>query len=149
MPNTNQLFDTLLQLKDAGAVTANGTGQVGGAARIIDLGSSLVAGDWVVDVGTIDTTTGDELYQLLLEGSDSSDFSTGTPAITPLAVIHMGGGTTIPGAGVTATAAGRFVQPFRNEQNGKVFRYVRVEHLISGTTPSINYVSYLSPRHSM
>jgi hypothetical protein len=142
--NSNYIFDANLQLKDAGAVTATGVGQVAAANKIIDLGDADMAGDLVIDVSAIDVVTGDEAYTLILEGSDVSDFSTGTPRIVPLATILLGGGTAILGAGATASGTGRHVLPFTNTYGGKRSRYVRIEHVIAGTTPSINYVAYMS-----
>ena len=143
MPNYNYIFDSGLQLKDAGAVTTSGQGQVGGSARIVDLGDGDVRGDLVLDVSAIDTTSADESYKLILQGSNSASFASGNEG---LAFIALGSATGVQGFNVVgaATAAGRYIVSFRNERGGTRYRYVRMQHVPAGTTPSINYVAYLS-----
>lgn len=144
MRETNYTLDTLLQLKDDGAVTATGSAQVGGSDEILDLGSAdvLCIGDVVIDVSAIDIASTDEVYNILLEGSDSSTFASG---IEVLAACLLGDGTTLLGETTVDSDTGRYILPFRNERNGRKYRYVRLRHVISGTTPSINYTAFLCP----
>lgn len=144
MAELNYPIDTELKLKDAGAITSSAAATVGGSAAIIDLGDSDCAGEMVIDVTAIDVASTDEAYTIILEGSDSSDFSSGTPRIVPLAAAFMGAGGTIPGAGSTSTSTGRHVVAWKNRHFGSRSRYVRAYTVCAGTTPSINYVAYLT-----
>jgi len=141
----HRTFDALLELHDgASAVTATGLGQVDAAAQIVDLkqgASSGTAGDgmethgeFVVDVSAIDQTTGDELYTMILEGSNASDFASG---IVQLAVLQLGDEDTMLGNCDIDMETGRYVVPFTNEKNDVFYRYVRVAFVIGGTSPSI------------
>lgn len=145
MAHFNYPYDADLQLKDAGLVAADGAATVASVAKIIDLGDVDVKGDLVIDVTAVEVATGDEGYLIILEGSDSSDFSTGTPRILPLCIAAMGDSTTIPGAGATDTSTGRFVLPFTNNVNGTRSRYVRIYTDVQGTIATgINFSAYLS-----
>lgn len=137
-------LDTLLQLKDAGLVAATAVATVSSVAKIIDVGQAEQLGEVIVDISAIETASGDELYTIILEGSDSSDFSTGTPAITQLATLQVGAGAVLVGAAATTSTVGRYRVPYRNEVNGKVLRYLRLETVVSGTIATgINYTAYL------
>jgi hypothetical protein len=124
-------------LKDAGAVTASGNATVAAAARILDLGAARVDGRVVCDVSAIDTVTGDESYVLQVQGSNSPTFASG---IVALASKQLGGAT--PTGNSAATGTGRYEIAFTNEENGVVYRYMRVRYVIAGTTPSINFVAF-------
>lgn len=139
--------DTLLELKDAGLVASTAVAQVGGSNRIIDLGLAEMEGELIVDITAIETASADELYTIFLEGSLTSDFSTGTPKITQLATLQVGAGAVLAGAAATTSTVGRYRVPFRNEVNGDVFRYVRLETVVSGTIATgINYTARLAKR---
>lgn len=144
MPNFNSTFDAGLQLKDAGAITASAAGTVSAAAAVRDLGSAHVSGDWVVDVATRKVSAGDERYTVCLEGCNTQDFS--AQPIVPLAIMAMGHSSVIVGAGATNSALGVWNMPFRNEQGGTVYRYVRAYVEIAGTSPSFDYESHLTTR---
>lgn len=137
-------LDTLLQLKDAGLIAATAVAQVGGSNKIIDLGAAEMLGEVIIDVSAVEIATGDELFSIILEGSDSADFSTGTPLITQLAQLQIGAGAALPGAAATSSTVGRYRMPFRNEVNGHVFRYVRLETVVAGTIATgVNYSAYI------
>lgn len=148
----NKTFDALTLLKDAGAVTASGTGQVGGSARIIDLagdpsGTSLpptagmgaapdTPGEVLVDVSAADGTDGNETYEVYVEVSTSPTFASGNLIV---------GRVPVPRG---ATGVGRYLIPYSNWQNRTYYRYVRVGHTLGGTTPSLNYVARLGKSHN-
>ena len=143
---TNYVVDTQTELEDgAGAIT---TSAVGSTASF-DLGgldqtnAAVVYGDLVVDVSAIDATTGDELYELILEGSTSSTFASG---IEEVARMHLGGTTGLNGGQDIASGTGRYVVSFSNERNGRTYRYVRLNFVLSGTTPSITCTAFLAKR---
>ena len=135
----SKTVDTLLQLHDGvAALTASGVGVVGGSNKIIDLGSGRVNAIAQIDISAIDTVTGDELYNIFIEGSNSSSFASG---VVPLANLNVGGATA--NQGTAAETAGRFELPFTNERNGVTYRYLRVNVIIAGTTPSLTFVAYV------
>lgn len=143
--HTQYTHDTLLELKDAGLVAATAVATVASVARILDLGAAEVLGEMIVDITAIEIATGDEGYTIILEGSDSSDFSTGTPLITQLAILQVGDGATLLGAAATDSTVGRYRVPFRNEVNGHVFRYARVNTVVVGTIATgINFTARLA-----
>lgn len=146
MGNTNNyIFDANLQLKDAGAIAADAAATVASVARIIDLGDADVSGDVVIDITAIEIDTAGDGYMLILEGSDSADFSAGTPRIVPLAILAVGDDAFIPGAGATDSPVGRYILPFRNTYGIKRSRYVRMYTDVTGTIATgINYTAYIS-----
>lgn len=141
-------FDASLQFSDGGAKTATGIAQVASANVILDLGSGVTRGTAVFDVSALDVVTGDESYKLVLEFSNSATFASGIkegPAIT------IGGDAAV--LGDANDAVGRYTLPFNNEfpaltggisaPNTVVYRYMRVRHVIAGTTPSITYIGFV------
>lgn len=150
-------FDKLLELHDgSAAVTADDIGQTAAEdPKIVDLYQGASIGDkgigaefegrMLVDVTAIDQTTGDELYSLVLEGSDTSDFSGN---IAQLCVLQLGDEDTMLGnANVDfAGASQRHLVPFTNEKNGVVYRYVRLAFDVNGTSPSITCTAFLGKR---
>jgi hypothetical protein len=128
-------YDNALLLEASAAHT---TAQTDVGATILDLGAGLVEGYLVIDVTAIDVASTDEYYVISLEGSNVAAMSSGS---VELAVSRMGN-VTAPGDADTAT--GRFAVPFRNEQNGTTYRYVRLSTAVAGTTPSITFSAWLA-----
>jgi len=130
--------DYASQLKDAGAVTTTAADQVGGSNQILDLGAARQDLRVVVDVSAMDISSGDEGYDIRVEGSNNSDFSA---SVNLLGMLKLGK------ASVTLNTAdsviGRYEIQFCNEQNGVTYRYLRTKHVVVGTTPSINYTALL------
>lgn len=138
--NAQFTYDNLLLLKDAGAVTATGVGQVSASNRILDSGSGAYhRGSVVIDVTAIDVSSADESYRLELQGSTSPTFASG---IRALATVILGAAAVAPGG--VASVTGAYILPFSNEYTGTLYRYFRMSHTIAGTTPSINYTAFLS-----
>lgn len=134
-------YDNALLLKDAGAVTASGNATVAAAARILDLGPGRVDGRVVCDVSAIDTASNDEGYTLQVQGSNSPSFASG---IVALATKQLGDATVTGNS--ADTGVGRYEIPFQNEENGVVYRYLRLRYVIVGTTPSINFTAFVAPQ---
>jgi len=129
-------YDAALSLKGAGLVAATANGPV-----ILDLGSGLVDGFLVLDVTAVETASTDEIYTISLEGSNVATMASGSVA---LARIEMGNATAPADAD---TGTGRFVVPFRNEQDGVLYRYVRVHTQVAGTVATgINYSAFIAKR---
>lgn len=127
-------------LKDAGLVAADAAGTVDSSAKVINLGEDLAEGNMYVDVSAIEIASDDELYKIILQGSDNSDFSTGNEV--DLAVLELGAQEVI-GGDVDSTT-GRYVVPFRNERGGTVYPYVRLYTDVDGTiTTGINFKAWL------
>ncbi len=131
-------YDNALLLKDAGAVTATGVGQVAAANRIIDLGQGRVDFRAVIDVSAI-VASSDQSYRIRIQLSTSPTFASGIMTQDTIELGHLSttGSSASTAAPFRAEAAGS------NEVNGVIYRYARVTHVIAGTSPSINYVAYL------
>lgn len=115
-------FDGDLELKAAGALTTSTDGD------ILDLGAGLVDGYLVLDVTAIETGSGNEIYTISLEGSNVAAMTSGSVCLAK----KVFGNLVVP-MDAALSAAGRYVVPFRNEENGTTFRYVRLSTLIAGT----------------
>jgi hypothetical protein len=122
----SRTYDNLLLLKDAGAVTADGAAQVGGQARVVDVGLGRFEAVAVVDTSALDMTTTDETYRVAIQGSVDSAFTT---------PVELGSGT--------VSVAGRREIHFGNEIGGTIYRYLRAYLDVGGTTPSINCTIYV------
>lgn len=129
-------YDDDLSLKDAGLVASTTT-----ESTILDLGSGLVDGHLVLDVSAVEVASTDEIYLIVLEGSTVDGMASGSVS---LANIEMGNATA-PADDDTGT--GRFAVPFRNEQNGTIYRYVRIYTEVAGTIATgINFAAFIAKR---
>jgi len=138
MPNQYSMFqyDDELNLKDAGLVATTTT-----ESTILDLGSGIVDGFLVVDVSAVEVDSGNELYLICLEGSNVAAMTSGSVC---LAQIEMGNASAPADAD---TSTGRFAIPIRNEQNGVIYRYVRIYTEIAGTIATgINFSAFIAKR---
>ena len=127
-------YDAALSLKAEGLVAA-----AAAESTILDLGAGLVDANLVIDVFALEVATGDEIYTVCLEGSNVAAMISGS---VNLAMLEMGNAAAPADAD---TATGRFVVPFRNEQNGTVYRYVRLYTRVAGTVATgINYRAFIA-----
>lgn len=106
-------FDSQAVLHDGAAKTSSGVGSgayydVGAAARF-----PAVA---VVNLPTLAVGT-NETYDVIIEGSEATNFATAR---------QLGSLT------ITRGEPGRYTILFDNDQNGKVYRYIRVNFAVSG-----------------
>lgn len=136
-------FDALLEFKDAGLVAADGPAEVDSAEKIVDVGSGAFSGDMVIDVTAIEVATGDERYEIQVQGSDSATFASGIEQLASLAL----GDSTVTG-GDADNAAGRRILPFNNRGlDGKVYRYLRIYTEVAGSIATgINFTAFASQR---
>ncbi len=135
------MIDSTMIMKDAGLVAASAAGTVATAAKIVNVGSGLVEGLLVVDVSAIEVNA-DELYSIALQGSDVSDFDTGSEVIVELACLNLGANEVI--SGNADSAVGRYQIPFRNEFQGTIYPYLRVYTTVSGTVATgINFKAHI------
>lgn len=131
--------DTLLQMKDAGAITADGNAQVAAVDKIIDVGDAQMYADITIDISAIDVASADEKYEIYVEGSTDSGFASGIDA---LGMLEFGDSSVIQGD--VDSIVGRYILCFTNTRNIIVYRYIRLRIEVTGTTPSINFVAYMN-----
>ena len=99
----------------------------------------------IFDAATLGATRagadGDERYDILLQGSNSSTFAS---VYTDLAAVAVGAAAPINGDIVTSP--GRISMPFRNEFMGTVYQYLRLYTKVAGTHVSvgINYMGRIA-----
>jgi hypothetical protein len=131
---SSRTYDNATLLRAAGLIAATATETI-----ILDIGAGLIDADWINDVLAIETATGDEKYTVILEGSNVAAMTSG---VVELARADLGNVTT-PVTVVTGT--GRFLTPFRNEINGTIYRYCRVQTTVAGTVATgLNFVSWIA-----
>jgi hypothetical protein len=123
-------FDAALQLKDAGLVAASAASQVAASNQILDVGAAPFFGVAVIDTSAVEIDTGNELYTVTIQGSNSATFASG---IENLASKTLGHTSVQPGGAQTSPAAGRYELPFINVQGDVVFRYIRQYITVAGT----------------
>lgn len=134
------MYDTKLELKDAGLVAADVEGKVGGVAQILDVGDAECKGHLIIDVTVIEIASNDELYKISLQGSSKSDFA---DTYEDLVILELGANEVL--AGDQDSTIGRYKIPFTNERNGTVYRYLRSYTDVNGTIATgINYSAYLT-----
>lgn len=129
-------YDTSLVAKTAGLLAASADG------TIIDLGDGLVDGFLVIDLTACEIASGNEIYTVSLEGSDVAAMDSGSVCLAK----KVFGNLVVP-MDAALSASGRYVVPFRNEEGGETFRYVRLSTLIAGTIATgINFSAFLAKR---
>lgn len=129
-------YDDALELKAAGLVAASADGS------IVDLGEGLVDGFIVIDVTAVEVASGNEIYTISLEGSNVAAMSSGSVCLAK----KVFGNLVVP-MDAALSASGRYVIPFRNEEGGTTFRYVRLSTLVAGTIATgINFAAFLAKR---
>ena len=123
------MFDAATELKAAGGLTASADGS------ILDLGAGIVDGYVVIDLVSAEIATGNEIYTISLEGSNVAAMSSGSVCLAKKVfgnrVVAMDG---------ALSAAGRYVIPFRNEEGGTIYQYIRLSTLIAGTIDTTGIV---------
>ncbi len=129
-------YDAALSLKAAGLIAASTDG------TILDLGDGLVDGFLVIDLTACEIASGDERYTVSLEGSDVAAMSSGSVCLAK----KVFGNLVVP-MDAALSASGRYVVPFRNEEGGETFRYVRLCTLVAGTIATgINFSAFIAKR---
>ena len=137
------VYDNKLLLKAAGLIAASAA-----VATIIDLGAGgRVDGTVIVDTTAVEIDTGNEMYTILVQVSDTADFTTGSPKIKNVSALRIGhSSVTLNDA--SEGAIGRYELPFTNEFNGVAYRYLRLYTLVVGTIATgINYKAYAAYSH--
>ena len=137
------IFDAELNFHDtATAITSDDAGQVGGVDKIVDLvGTGFTKGIMRINVSDINIADGDENYKLRIQGSNTSDFSSG---VVNLAVLEIGHASTL-GTATENSTAGTYYVAFANELAGTGYQYARIILDGAGTSFSITYEAYAVP----
>ena len=131
---SQRTYDHSMLLKAAGLLASTAT-----ETTILDLGQGLFEGDLVLDVTAVEVDNGDEKYTVHLEGSNAAAMGSGSVS---LCNIQLGNNTAPADQDIVA---GRFIVPFRNEQNGTTYRYVRLYTVIAGTIATgVNYTAFIA-----
>ena len=135
---TNYTYDNALLLKAAGLIAATANGSI-----ILDLGAGFVDADVVIDLSACEIASGDEIYTVSVEGSTAADMASGSVCLARKAF----GNLVVP-MDAALSAAGRYVLCFRNEENGTLYRYVRIHTTVAGTIATgINYSAFIGMDH--
>jgi hypothetical protein len=144
-------LDSATQLKDAGAVTATGAANVGGSAAVADLGGGYAEFDVVIDWTACEVDTGNEKYEIVIEGCAAVGFGSGVYRLANLTL----GDSSVSGNATDTPASGRMVIHANNVaitsatdgNSTSPLRYVRARHVIAGTIATgINYTAFLTAR---
>jgi hypothetical protein len=135
-------FDALMLLKDAGLVAASAAAQVASADKILDMGAARFDGVAVIDVSAVEIDSNNELFTIIIQGSNSAAFASG---IENLGALQLGAAEVRPG-GAQDSVAGRYELPFVTEQADTVYRYIRAYTVVAGTQAAgINYTAFVAP----
>jgi hypothetical protein len=134
--HSNFTYDAALALKAVGLVAASADG------AILDLGAGFVEGDLVIDLSACEVATGDEIYTVSLEASNVAAMTSGSVCLAK----KVFGNLVVP-MDAALSEPGRYVIPFRNEENGTLFRYVRLSTLVAGDVETgINFSAFIAKR---
>lgn len=142
MPQRSYNLDIELLLADgAAAVTADGISQVASANVSKLLGPGRFEGVLIVDVSAIDIVSNDEIYNIMLQGTN--DNFTTREILAHLAL----GATEVRPGGAADSVIGRYELPFTTEQHDVTYSTVRLYVDLGGTTPSITYKAWIAERY--
>ena len=127
-------YDHATLLKAAGLVATSAAGSV-----ILDLGDGVMEADLVIDITALEVASNDEVYTISLEGSNVVGMGSGSVELTRSVFGNNGAPSDAD------TSVGRHVVPFRNELNGTLYRYVRLNTIVAGTIATgINFTAFLT-----
>ncbi len=139
------IFDANMEFKDAGLVAASAAAQVDSAAKIVDVGAGFFRGKMMIDVSALEIASNDEVYDIVIQGSNSATFATDT-GIVELAALNLSAAEVKRTDCNKDDAVGRYKLYFDNENNGTYYRYLRVYTVVGGTVATgINYAAYAAP----
>ena len=147
----NLTLDSATQLKDAGAITSSAAGTVSSAAAYVDLGAANAYAKFavVVDWTACEVAMGDEVYDIQVQGSTATSFST-----KYVLASKKLGDSSVNGQPVDTPASGRMVIFCDNvactsasDPNSLIAtQYIRVYATIAGSIATgINYTAWFVP----
>lgn len=170
MGDRSYAFDANNGLSDgAAAYTATGYAQYGGGDGIVDTGgnqnvtitlpsiansSTITPQQARIDaaipiwVTAIKTSSSNEVYKIMVLLSNDPAFGAGKVEIGGMIELGYAGSNDVPNGITTpapATVGGSMYEIlFATEQNNVKYEFVKLYHVLSGTTPSITYKAYLA-----
>jgi hypothetical protein len=120
----------------------------------LDVGPGRFEGHLALDITVMDLSSVDETYRFFLLGSNDSAFGNGNCDI--LCCRDFAAATAgrliptlvAPTSAVPSTgrAGSLIVLPFTNFIQGFVFRYLKLDVIIGGTTPSVTTTAWVAPQ---
>lgn len=129
-------YDDALEMKAAGLIAVSTDGD------ILDIGAGLFDGFLVVDMSACEVASGDEIYTVSVEGSTVAAMTS-----TSVCLAKKVFGNLVVPMDAALSAAGRYVIPFRNEEGGTIYRYIRLSTLVAGAVATgINFSAFLAKR---
>jgi len=139
------MIDSEFILKEAGLVASSAAGATSaGTAIVADVGNGKITGELVIDVSAIEIASNNEKYSIALQGSDTSDFSTGTPVNHEICCINLGAAEVLGGNQDSTT--GRYTIAITNTYKETPMQYLRTYCTCSGTIATgINYSAHIRP----
>jgi hypothetical protein len=170
MGDRSYTFDANNAFSDgAAAYTASGYAQSGGADGVVDTGGNqnvTITLPSIADVATITpqraridavavvfvtaakVSSSNEVYKLLVLGSNDPNFAAGNVQMLGAIELGFAGSNDIPN-GITTpapAAVGGSVYEilFCTEQNNVKYQYVKLYNVLAGTTPSISYRAFMA-----
>lgn len=151
-PLQTKTFDVYLNLKDAGAVTADlDRTTVDGSGAIISLGGGRQHATLILDISAIEVASTDEVYKIVPLFSNSPTHASGIVAGPVLYLGASAGIAAILDAAAvdpdTDTTVGRIEIPITNTFSGTAYEYMALSVEVSGTvTTGINFSAYVSTK---
>ncbi len=134
-------LDSLTKFTEDMTLTASDVVAASGTDVVLELGAGRIDGTLVIDVKTIDITSADEKYTFILQGCADSAFS---GDIENLAVVELGA-TGVRDGGARDSVTGRWAIPITQDlPEDTEWKYCRLNVLISGTSPSIKFSSWVA-----
>ncbi len=152
----------------AAAYTASGYATYGGAQSVIDTGGNQnvtitlpsitnsstitpqqarIDAAMIIDLTAI-YTGGTNSYKLMVLGSNDPAFGAGNVACLGGIELGTAGSTDVPNGITTpapaAVGGSRYELLFSTEQNNVKYEYVKLYHVLAGTTPSITYKAFMA-----
>ena len=131
-------FDKELVYREPAQSALSADGYVGTQKNM--KGAVLTELVMVINIESLDITTGDELYTFRVVGSETADRSDARVLATH--VIGLASAKTIDT--VDDAAGDQIVMRFATELNGVNFQYLDLHLDVAGTTPSIAFSAYAS-----
>lgn len=141
MPLPDFTADITAQLKDAGLIAADAAWQVGGAAKVHDLGSATYTPLAIhCKVTAIEIASNDEIYRLIIQGSTSATFAS---TIANLAELTLGANEVLHGD--VDSVIGDYVISCHNDVAGTIYRYVRGYTDVDGSIATgVNFSAWMT-----
>jgi len=133
-------LDGSLELRDAGLVSADAASLVDSAAKIIDLGTGRVDFRVIIDMTVVEVATTNEILDIMCQVSSSATFAS---VVKTVGVLHFPAAAAASGD-TDGTAVGRYELHGCNEQNGVIYRYLRLYEEYTGTIDTgFNFTAWL------